>query len=68
MSAIQRSSYGRLKRGAKSFGGENLTTLPANIAEQTDRTPVASVPFADLHAQYLSIKSEIDQAIVDVIA
>ena len=68
MSAIQRSSYGRLKRGAKSFGGENLTTLPANIAEQIDRTPVASVPFADLHAQYLSIKSEIDQAIADVIA
>jgi dTDP-4-amino-4,6-dideoxygalactose transaminase len=29
--------------------------------------PPASVPFADLHAQYLSLKSEIDQAISAVI-
>lgn len=30
--------------------------------------PEVSVPFADLHKQYLSIKSEIDAAIVEVIA
>ena len=30
--------------------------------------PVAGVPFADLHQQYLSIKSEIDEAIAEVVA
>jgi dTDP-4-amino-4,6-dideoxygalactose transaminase len=30
-------------------------------------SPATSVPFADLHAQYLSIKPEIDAAIADVI-
>lgn len=36
-----------------------LTTLPRRSI---------TVPFADLHAQYLSIKEEIDQAIAEVIA
>lgn len=33
----------------------------------TDISPMTTVPFADLHAQYLSIKSEIDTAIATVI-
>lgn len=37
-------------------------TAPTNVAKQ------ATVPFADLHAQYLSIKEEIDAAIAEVIA
>jgi dTDP-4-amino-4,6-dideoxygalactose transaminase len=36
------------------------------VAEAT--VPVRRVPFMDLHAQYLSIKTEIDQAIAGVIA
>jgi dTDP-4-amino-4,6-dideoxygalactose transaminase len=39
----------------------------AGVAAEA-RVDVRSVPLVDLHAQYLSIKAEIDAAIADVIA
>ena len=40
---------------------------PNNLTNQKFMSNPTSVPFVDLHAQYLSIKSEIDAVIEDVI-
>jgi dTDP-4-amino-4,6-dideoxygalactose transaminase len=40
----------------------------ASVKLAAEAARVESVPFMDLHAQYLSIKAEIDSAIADVIA
>jgi dTDP-4-amino-4,6-dideoxygalactose transaminase len=42
-------------------------TLQAATLPPTRMTPNTTVPFADLHAQYLTIKPEIDAAIAEVI-
>ncbi len=45
-----------------------MTTQTKKNSAYDKAALAANVPFADLHGQYLSIKSEIDQAIADVIA
>ena len=40
----------------------------SGIAAMNDTSPIDQIPFADLYAQYLTIKPEIDAAIADVIA
>ncbi len=68
MLAIPPGFCGLSKYRIEQSRTKDLTMSVGHMAGPRETTPVSSVPFADLHAQYLSIKAEIDHTIADAIA